>query len=127
MQRRHDGEGEPPANAVRPLALEQGRGRSGGQAPGDFIMALGNSKDERAARALVTGAPRLRNSWTNELVFTALAAEDTVVEGDDARLTDTVGQDIETDFGNEADISVEGGGAASAGRMGDGAADGRFR
>ena len=59
------------------FALEQGRGRSGGQALGDFIMALGNSKAERAARALVTGAPRLRNSWTNELVFTALAASQT--------------------------------------------------
>jgi hypothetical protein len=62
-----------------------------------------------------------------ELVFTALAAEDTVVEGDDARLTDTVGQDIETDFGNEADISISGGGAAGVGRMDDGSADGRLR
>jgi hypothetical protein len=51
-----------------------------------------------------------------ELQFTAIAADDTVVEGQDAALSDSSGQEIESDFGNQADLSISGGGAAGVGR-----------
>jgi hypothetical protein len=59
------------------------------------------------------------------LRFTALAADDTVVEGDEAALTDTAGQEIDTEFGTEADVSISGGGAASFDKGSPGAFDGR--
>lgn len=55
------------------FAREQKRAASGGQALGDFVMALGRSETAQAAQALVAAAPRLRKSWTDQLVFAALA------------------------------------------------------
>jgi hypothetical protein len=111
--------------AYDPQVLQFERGRK----LGIFSPATVFFGDQAGGVIVISGsAPRGGGGISGEgeifeLQFTALAAEDTVVEGQDVTLTDTADQEIDTEFGNEADLSITGGGGAAS--VGRGAFDGK--